>query len=331
MKQIISLCVLCVLLLFFISGCKDVDLSKVSKEDINKIIVCEPPYMRYASECCLDANNDSICDRDEGAIPPNPSATATKVSDENFGTGDIEIGKLKSGSKLTVPTTINVKQGEAVRANILVGNDGTCSSSTFTLSLDGVEGKTCNSAQNICAKIISKNTVDIPAGEEAAFVIGIVTTRNAPLSTGSMDTDKSVTVEVKCGSTPYSTSAFTINVLKGSEESNEQSDVQIYCNTNVDFKIMDVCTTGNTYKVTIQNNKATKLSFDVRFTDTDNDVLEARMFSNGISNYGISSESYNPPQFKPLKLVEVIPKVKSDYSDVTCSSQRQTISTIGTC
>ena len=29
-------------------------------------IICEPPYIRHGAECCLDANNNSICDVDEG-------------------------------------------------------------------------------------------------------------------------------------------------------------------------------------------------------------------------------------------------------------------------
>jgi len=28
-------------------------------------VICNPPYMRYGIECCLDANNNSICDSDE--------------------------------------------------------------------------------------------------------------------------------------------------------------------------------------------------------------------------------------------------------------------------
>ena len=28
-------------------------------------VVCNPPYIRYGKECCLDANNNSICDKDE--------------------------------------------------------------------------------------------------------------------------------------------------------------------------------------------------------------------------------------------------------------------------
>lgn len=53
-------------------GCEEIDLSKVSEEDIGKIseklIVCNEPYMRYASGCCLDQNDNKICDKDEKGV-----------------------------------------------------------------------------------------------------------------------------------------------------------------------------------------------------------------------------------------------------------------------
>lgn len=59
-----------ILLFLILGGCSQVDLSKVnlsdvSEEDINKVIVCNEPYIRHALECCLDQNNNKICDLDE--------------------------------------------------------------------------------------------------------------------------------------------------------------------------------------------------------------------------------------------------------------------------
>ena len=56
----------------FFSGCagvdlSNVDLSNVSEEDINKFIVCEKPYIRHATACCLDQNENKICDQDENS------------------------------------------------------------------------------------------------------------------------------------------------------------------------------------------------------------------------------------------------------------------------
>ena len=66
MKKLMILLIASVL---FISGC-NVDeklVSNVVKENIDQIVVCNEPYIRYASECCLDANSNKICDRDESS------------------------------------------------------------------------------------------------------------------------------------------------------------------------------------------------------------------------------------------------------------------------
>lgn len=36
-----------------------------SAEDVNKVIQCQENYMRHGSSCCLDKNNNKICDNDE--------------------------------------------------------------------------------------------------------------------------------------------------------------------------------------------------------------------------------------------------------------------------
>ena len=56
MKWIILIVVLCV----FLSGCQLTGIGADSDE-----IVCNSPYMRHAAECCLDVDNNSICDIDE--------------------------------------------------------------------------------------------------------------------------------------------------------------------------------------------------------------------------------------------------------------------------
>lgn len=76
-----------VLGILVLSGCSNLDLNKLSKEDVNKIIVCEKPYIRHASECCLDQNDNKICDKDETQeIPRNETLTEspkTEVVAEN--------------------------------------------------------------------------------------------------------------------------------------------------------------------------------------------------------------------------------------------------------
>lgn len=60
------------LFVLFIFGCENVDLSKVSDEDLERLseqaIKCEKPYIRFGTSCCLDQNDNKICDRDEKII-----------------------------------------------------------------------------------------------------------------------------------------------------------------------------------------------------------------------------------------------------------------------
>jgi hypothetical protein len=57
------------LVLLFLTGCAGIDVSKVSDEDLerisDKVIVCESPYLRVGTGCCLDVNSNNICDSDE--------------------------------------------------------------------------------------------------------------------------------------------------------------------------------------------------------------------------------------------------------------------------
>jgi len=64
-KLILTLIVFSVL---FISACTpegSLNLEKVSEADVDKVIRCEKPYIRHASACCLDQNDNKICDKDE--------------------------------------------------------------------------------------------------------------------------------------------------------------------------------------------------------------------------------------------------------------------------
>lgn len=57
--------VACILLLFFIVGCTQIPTSHVTSDLHEELVVCNEPYIRYATGCCLDQNNNSICDNDE--------------------------------------------------------------------------------------------------------------------------------------------------------------------------------------------------------------------------------------------------------------------------
>lgn len=58
-----------IILTIFIASCENVDVSKVSDKDLERIsekaVVCNKPYIRVGIECCLDQNDNKICDKDE--------------------------------------------------------------------------------------------------------------------------------------------------------------------------------------------------------------------------------------------------------------------------
>jgi len=68
MKKIIIL-ILFVIGIIFVYGCDGIDLSKVESEDMERlaeaIISCESPYIRFESGCCLDSDNNGICDQED--------------------------------------------------------------------------------------------------------------------------------------------------------------------------------------------------------------------------------------------------------------------------
>lgn len=80
--------ILCGLFLLLLMGCENVDLSKLSDADLErvseKLIVCNAPYMRHESGCCLDKDNNKICDEDEGTANMQAISTSN-VPESNQG------------------------------------------------------------------------------------------------------------------------------------------------------------------------------------------------------------------------------------------------------
>lgn len=63
----------------------------VSSGCIQEEIKCDPPYIRHADSCCLDVNNNKICDKDEGIIKnasQQPNQTSNQTSPEKETTGE---------------------------------------------------------------------------------------------------------------------------------------------------------------------------------------------------------------------------------------------------
>jgi sporulation protein YlmC with PRC-barrel domain len=56
---------------------------------ITDSVVCNPPYIRYGKECCLDKNNNSICDSDDAEEVQNQTnATSAEGKNENIKTSE---------------------------------------------------------------------------------------------------------------------------------------------------------------------------------------------------------------------------------------------------
>jgi len=55
--------------LLILAGCGEIDVSELSDKDLARIsekaVVCNKPYIRVGMECCLDENDNNICDEDE--------------------------------------------------------------------------------------------------------------------------------------------------------------------------------------------------------------------------------------------------------------------------
>jgi len=90
------LIVLSIISVLFISACTNgqIDLNKLSQEDIDKVIKCDAPYIRHASGCCLDKDNNKICDEDEGKSSNQEQPTIPQQNqntEENSQTKESEI------------------------------------------------------------------------------------------------------------------------------------------------------------------------------------------------------------------------------------------------
>ena len=79
--------------ILFVVGCQDV--SQMSDEDLERIsekaVVCNSPYIRLGTGCCLDQNDNNICDQDESTtnIPSSSVQADTQSKPDKclFGAG----------------------------------------------------------------------------------------------------------------------------------------------------------------------------------------------------------------------------------------------------
>ena len=78
MRKLIMLVV--ILFAFVIISCQQVSISESGNNEqiTTKEAVCSPPYIKNYSNCCLDQNNNGICDSDEVKKELQPQAETPK-------------------------------------------------------------------------------------------------------------------------------------------------------------------------------------------------------------------------------------------------------------
>ncbi len=80
----------------FLYGCsQQITSDKLDKEGSSKAqdneVVCNPPYIRYANECCLDQNSNSVCDSDEKQLEEtNLETTQTQLTQQPQGNTNVQ-------------------------------------------------------------------------------------------------------------------------------------------------------------------------------------------------------------------------------------------------
>ena len=83
MKKLLILSLL--VMVIVIAGCKDIDTIEDSGKDLEKItgnvVVCNKPYILVGIACCLDINNNAICDRDEAQKEEKDKEPEQKTED----------------------------------------------------------------------------------------------------------------------------------------------------------------------------------------------------------------------------------------------------------
>ena len=137
----------------------------------------------------------------------------SSITDTTFSQANIEVEKLSQGTDpFTYPNVIEVKQGNSAQIKVYVYNDGHLGSGVkdFTLTLTrSPDSKAPVDA--VQAKIISQKTVKLDEGEQATFVIQVVSTASAPLGS-----DTTYEMKVTCSgcTRDYSTGGFAIDVSK---------------------------------------------------------------------------------------------------------------------
>lgn len=108
------------------------------------------------------------------------------------------------------------------------------------------------------------------------------------------------------------------------EQTEETSNIQVTCATDVAFDVKSVCETAvdGVYKITIANNGNLNIdSFMVRYYESAGDATQQSVpFSGGIPKFGIESDETVTSGQTSVKMIEAIPVITVGGKSITCSS-----------
>ncbi len=88
--------ILVVTIVIFVSGC------------MRQEVTCNPPYIKVGISCCLDQNNNSICDKDE-TTQSQTQQLSTLITNQTTGNITAVVSKVIDGD------TVKLENGETVR------------------------------------------------------------------------------------------------------------------------------------------------------------------------------------------------------------------------
>src|SRR3989344_6277952 len=119
-----------------------------------------------------------------------------ELSDETFGTAQAQIGRLGQGdASLIAPSVITVKQGQSIKQNIIVGNDGTIGSNiNFAVEIARSNPSDGPGTNQVAARIVATGSINkneascysfkLSSGESLTVPLVIGAIGNAKLTTG---------------------------------------------------------------------------------------------------------------------------------------------------
>src|SRR3989339_904104 len=155
--------------IIFVAGCQGLDLSKVSDGDLGRLsekaIVCNTPYIRVGIECCLDQNDNKICDKDEGIL-----STPTKdvTSEESVAEEVQEPSQVQSQNCILSPG-LNCKsyKADATGITLLIENPGAKDLTITGVNFTNHAACTLSASQSLTSGSSSTFTIPCTGGLSA--------------------------------------------------------------------------------------------------------------------------------------------------------------------